>query len=291
MTTPHERYHARMQRVLDHIDRHLDGDLGLETLSAVAAFSKFHFQRQFAAMFGISVDRYVRLARMKRASYRLAFREGSRVTDVALDSGYDAPDAFARAFRRAFGQAPAAFRTDPDWGPWFQALAPLEQARTTLMHSFTNDDVTLVTVADMPVARLIHRGDPKRIGESIRAFIDWRRANGLSPRVSRTFTVFHANPADVAPEDFRMDLCVSTDAAVAPNDAGVEAAVIPGGRCATLRAVGARFDAAALFLYRDWLPTSGEEPRDFPFYCERKLFFPDMPEHEAVNDLYLPLAG
>ena len=67
-----ENYHARMQRVLDHIDQHLDDDLDLETVSGVAAFSKFHFHRQFTATFGLSVHRYVQLARMKRASYRLA---------------------------------------------------------------------------------------------------------------------------------------------------------------------------------------------------------------------------
>jgi AraC family transcriptional regulator len=64
-------YHARMQRVLDYIDQHLDGDLDLDTMSRVAAFSKFHFHRQFTAIFEMSVHRYVQLARMKRASHRL----------------------------------------------------------------------------------------------------------------------------------------------------------------------------------------------------------------------------
>src|SRR5258708_659902 len=49
-----QNYHARMQRVLDYIDQHLDGDLDLETVSRVAAFSKFHFHRQFTATFGLS---------------------------------------------------------------------------------------------------------------------------------------------------------------------------------------------------------------------------------------------
>ena len=49
-----QNYHARMQRVLDYIDQHLDSDLDLETASRVAAFSKFHFHRQFMATFGLS---------------------------------------------------------------------------------------------------------------------------------------------------------------------------------------------------------------------------------------------
>lgn len=68
-----QNYRDRMRRVLDHTDRHLDADLDLDSLSAVAAFSKFHFHRQFSAAFGLSVHRYVQLARMKRASHQLSF--------------------------------------------------------------------------------------------------------------------------------------------------------------------------------------------------------------------------
>src|SRR5262249_16983039 len=66
---------------------------------------------------------------------------------------------------------------------------------------------------------------------------------------------------------------------------------IPGGRCAVLRVVGNthNLEPAALYLYRDWLPASGEEARDFPIYCQRLSFFPEVPEHEAVAELFLPL--
>ena len=96
-----DNYHARMQRVLDHVDKHLDDDLDLEEMSGVAAFSKYHFHRQFTATFGLSVHRYIQLARMKRASYQLAYRDAQTVTDIAMEAGYDAPDAFARAFRHS----------------------------------------------------------------------------------------------------------------------------------------------------------------------------------------------
>ena len=43
------------------------------------------------------------------------------------------------------------------------------------------------------------------------------------------------------------------------------------------------------FLYADWLPGSGEELRDFPIFAERVRFFPDVPENEAVTDIFLPL--
>src|SRR6201990_848489 len=141
-------YHARMQRVLDHIDRHLNDDLDLDALSGVAAFSKFHFHRQFTAVFGLSVHRYIQLARMKRASFRLAYRDALSVTDIAMDAGYDAPDAFARAFRQRFGQSPSSCRKSPAWERWLAAFGPLDNARSKFMHkTYTPQDVTIRDVA------------------------------------------------------------------------------------------------------------------------------------------------
>lgn len=284
-------YQARMRRALGHIDRHLDDDLDLETVSGVAAFSKFHFHRQFTATFGLSVHRYVQLARLKRASFQLAHRAADRVTDIALDAGYDAPDAFARAFRQRFGQSPSAFRKSPDWESWLMAFGPLDEARSRLMPTtFTDDDVTIRDVSPTPVAVMAHRGDPATIGATIQRFIAWRRATGLTPQVSATFTVFHDDPHTTAPADYRLDLCAGTTRQVAASD-GVAADVIPGGRCAVLRVVGHgdTLESAALYLYRDWLPASGEEARDFPLYCQRLSFFPEVAEGEAITDLFLPL--
>jgi AraC family transcriptional regulator len=88
-----------------------------------------------------------------------------------------------------------------------------------------------------------------------------------------------------------VDLCVGTDQPIYENDRQMKAGVIPGGRCAVLRVVGnaGNLESPALYLYRDWLPASGEEAHDFPIYCQRLSFFPEVPEHEAVAELFLPL--
>ncbi|WP_294236114.1 GyrI-like domain-containing protein [uncultured Sphingomonas sp.] len=292
MTAALQNYHARMQRVLDHIDRHLEDNLDLDVVSGIAAFSKYHFHRQFTATFGLSVHRYVQLARMKRASYQLAYRDAQSVTDIAMDAGYYAPDAFARAFRRRFGQSPSSFRKAPDWEPWLAAFGPLDNARSKLMQTtYTPDDVTIRDVSPTPVAIMEHRGDPATIGATIQRFIAWRKATGLSPKTNPTFNVFHADPRTTPPAEYRMDLCVGTDRPIDAHGERIEVGTIPGGRCAVLRVVGNtdNLEHAALYLYRDWLPASGEEVLDFPLYCRRITFFPEVPEHEAVAELFLPL--
>ena len=288
-----KNYHARMQRVLDHIDQHLDGDLDLEALSRVAAFSKFHFHRQFTATFELSVHRYVQLARMKRASHRLASDTAQSVTQIAMDAGYDAPDAFARAFRRRFGQSPSSFRKSPDWRPWLLAFGPLENARSKIMQTtYTNDDVTIRDVPPTPVAIMEHRGDRATLGDTIQRFIAWRKAAGLSPETSPTFNVFRSERIPKNPADYSMDICVGTDRPITTNDGQMKAGVIPGGRCAVLRvnAASHNLEPAALYLYRDWLPASGEDVRDFPIYCQRRIsLIPDAPVHDVVAELFLPL--
>jgi AraC family transcriptional regulator len=288
-----QNYHARMQRVLDFIDQHLDGDLDLDTVSRIAAFSKFHFHRQFTATFEISVHRYVQLARMKRASNRLVAAGAESVTEIAMDAGYDSPDAFARAFRQRFGQSPSSFRKSPDWAPWLAAFGPLEIARSKLMQTtYTQDDVTIRDVAPTLVAILEHRGDRATLGDTIERFIVWRKAAGLSPQTSPTFNIFRSERTPANPADYSMDLCVGTDMPIDADDAVMKPGVIPGGRCAVLRVNGAshNLEPAALYLYRDWLPASGEEARDFPIYCQRHLVFsPGAPTHDAIAELFLPL--
>ena len=288
--TPLENYHSRMQRVLDHIDQHLDEDLSLATLSGVAAFSTHHFHRQFSATFGVTVHRYVQLARLKRASYQLAYRGDITVTDIAMEAGYQAPDAFARAFRERMGQAPREFRRSPDWAPWFAALRPLNDARSRLMKIYSRDDVVIQAFPATPVAVMAHRGRADGLLHTIRNFVNWRKVVGLGRDRSATFTVFHS-PQASSGDEFSIDLCAATDRPIPTNSHGVVAGLIPGGRCAVLRIVGDsdNLEAPATFLYRDWLPASGEETRDFPLFCQRLSFYPDVPENETVTDLFLPL--
>jgi AraC family transcriptional regulator len=83
---------ARFRRALEHVEAHLDEELGVERLAAVAAYSKFHFHRQFSALFGLGVQEFVRLTRLRRAAHELAYRERP-VIEVALDARYESPEA------------------------------------------------------------------------------------------------------------------------------------------------------------------------------------------------------
>jgi AraC family transcriptional regulator len=280
-------YHRRMARVLDHIDRHPDGDLRLATLAGVAAFSNFHFHRQFAATFGISVKQYVSLSRLKRAAFQLACRPDLPIIHVALAAGFQAPDSFAKAFRKAFGASPSAFRESPDWNAWHAAISPHDNARKHAMTHFSFDQIDVVDFTATPVLTLRHEGPPHLLNSTIMRFIAWRKANGAGPQRTRTFNLFHADGEG----EPAVELACSRLPGLSPGE-GMGEGTIPSGRCARLRLVGPSDDleAPANWLYREWLPASGEALRDFPLFCERSNFGPGLPDAEMVTDLYLPLA-
>jgi len=287
-----DRYQERFARVLACIEANSETPLSIDDLSDIAAFSRHHFHRQFSGFLGLSAYRYVQFIRMRRASWRLAFRPDMSVNEIALATGYEGPEAFARAFRQYSGQSPSDFRAQPDWAEWHSRFRPFIQLRQTTMSTIaTPGPVRVTTFPATRVAKLEHHGSVLRLGDSIRRFIDWRKANKLPPSLSGTFNIVHNDPDETPPEEFRFDLCAATDRPIAPNEAGVVEFLIPAGRCALLRHRGSddQLGRSIMHLYASWLPTSGEELRDFPLFMRRLKFFPDVPDSEAETDIYLPL--
>ena len=289
MPTPAAQRHAqRFDRVLLHIEQHLDEELSLDALSAVAHYSPFHFHRAFSAYAGVSVGQYVLRMRLRRASFRLVSEPQDSVLDIALQAGFNSGEAFARAFKRAFGQSPTAFRRQPLWQAWNAAF---------MFPSFIWSVIMQVDIVQFPatrIAALEHRGPIREVQHSVQTFIAWRQRSGVSPvERCRSFGIPYGNPDTTPPADFRFDICGELGAgeSVAANPEGVVEQAILAGRCARVRHLGLRNRLGETIypLYHDWLPASGETPRDFPlfFHYVTTKHGPD-PEHD-ITDIYLPL--
>lgn len=282
----HFAYTARFNAVLAYIDAHLEGDLSVKTLSQVANFSAFHFHRQFTAFVGVPVSRYVQLMRLRRAAHRLAAAADHSVLDAALGAGFESPEAFCRAFRRAFGMTPSAFRKEPNWQVWSAVFAIPHFSRTIIMH------VRIVDFPAVTVAALEHHGSAGLVNESVGTFIKWRMQSGQSPVASsRTFGIPYNNPDTTPAHAFRFAICGEIHEAVAPNEFGVHEMVIPAGRCVVVRHTGSpdHIGETIYPIYRDWLPASGEELRDHPLLFHYLSAYPETPQDQWQTDVYIPL--
>lgn len=281
-------YATRIWRVVDYVNANLDRELSVDHLASIAGFSRFHFHRQFTSYAGISVVKLVRLLRLKRASYQLVFDDQLAIIDIAFDAGFETPESFSRAFKKAQGQSPSQFRLDPDWKDWAKKYQfPIPPRKTTMK-------VTIEEFLEESVAVLEHVGPPETINTSVVKFIEWRKSNSLSPNAtSNTYGVPYSDPAQTIPEEFRFDICGTVKEDVPSNPQGVVHKSIPSGRCAVVRHHGSTdtISDTVLPLYSEWLPSSGEELRDFPCFFHYISRMPAVDEHEQITDVYLPLKG
>lgn len=153
-------------------------------------------------------------------------------------------------------------------------------------------EINIVDFAATKVAAIEHRGPAELVNNTVSQFIAWRWNTVLSPvTTSNSYGLAYDNPETTEPEKFRFDICGTVNADVPANDYGIVTKTIEGGRCAVVRHHGshARIAESIYPLYREWLPNSGEELRDFPLYFHYLNLMPETPEHELLTDIYLPL--
>lgn len=288
-------YRDRFYKVIEFIDEHLNESLSTTQLSEVAHLSRYHFHRQFQALFGVNVSQLIHLIRLKRAATTLEFRE-TPITDIAFQAGYDSAEAFTRGFKRVFGMSPSEFRKSPDWSLWQRKYDPVLQLRRDIMKANqANFHVEVIEFKPINAAMFVHDPEKSNISDDLKRLIGWRRENGLPPSKSRTFNIW-LDSDQWESEDCRnpnmqkLGLAVELIRDVPLLEDMIETE-IPGGRVAKLRINGHddQLEPAIRFLYANWLEQSSKTLRDFPFYLERVKFFPEVPEHEAILDLFLPL--
>lgn len=101
-------YRACVQTSIDYIEEHLQEDITVDHLASLAGFSPYHYYRVFQAYVGIPVMDYIRRRRLAYAAAALA--QGKRIIDIALDSGFETHNGFAKAFRKTYGVSPDVYR-------------------------------------------------------------------------------------------------------------------------------------------------------------------------------------
>lgn len=97
------------KKVADYIEEHLNEDISLHDIAAVAQLSPFHFSRAFKQSFGEPPHRYHMSRRMERAKTLLE-TPARTVTEVGLTLGFAETSSFTTAFRRAVGATPSEYR-------------------------------------------------------------------------------------------------------------------------------------------------------------------------------------
>jgi AraC family transcriptional regulator len=100
----------KLRAVIDYIHEHLDAELSLDHLAAVAHVSPYHFARLFKNSTGLPPHQYVIARRVERAKELLRDRERLPLAEVAAEVGFADQSHFTRHFKRLVGVTPRRFR-------------------------------------------------------------------------------------------------------------------------------------------------------------------------------------
>lgn len=315
-------YVARINRVLDYMEKHLDEELTLEKLSEVAHFSPYHFHRIFRAMMEEPLGRYIQRLRLNRAAVWLCSRPEKSITTIAHDSGFSSSSSFAHAFKSAFGVSARQFReqgraeerkieqllrkhqqTGSNPAKAFQVCATVSSGVTfTQQWSLTMKDGKTELKADVRiedfepfrVAYVRHigpyAGDENLFEGLFNKLAAWAGPRDLLGPEAMFITIYHDDPSITEESKQRISVCVSVpEGTEGSGEVGIMD--LPGGRHAVARF---RIDAdeyghAWNALCGGWLPDSGYVPDDRPAF-ERYHGGPqDDPEGKHNVEICLPV--
>ncbi|MGX9966868.1 AraC family transcriptional regulator [Roseomonas sp. F4] len=277
-------YGKRIARAIALIAADPARNPGLEELAGAAAFSPYHFHRIYREITGETPAETLARERLSRAAGLLA-RGGLSVAAVAKASGYGSAAAFTRAFRAAYGIPPAAYRDSGGIGHRLPPHPPEEPAMFP---------IEIRQEPPLRLACVTHRGAYNAIGTAFDRIKAWAAARGLVGPAPRFLGLYHDDPSSVAEKDLRAEAGIVVPEGVPEGVEGSEGVTIrdlPANRFAVLLFKGpyAELERAYTWLYRDWLPSSGEEPADEPVREDYLNDCRGLPPSEWLTAVMLPL--
>ena len=114
-----------MYEVLKYIQENVREDLNLSDVSEKFGYSKWHFCSKFHKYTKKTFTKYVRSFKLQLASIDIL--AGKRITDIALDYGYDSVGGFNKAFVAEFGCYPSEYKKNAK-----DALAYYERRKVSM---------------------------------------------------------------------------------------------------------------------------------------------------------------
>lgn len=311
-------YLARVNRVVDHIERNLDQPLSLASLARVAHLSPFHFHRVFRAMVGETLNQFVQRLRIERCANALLANPDRSITEVAIDGGFSSPATFARVFKATFGVTASqwrdgehrkhcevhsknrkALRNHRDAPSATTCYSDPQTAKLSWTLNMTTNNQPIaarIDVQDLPernVAYIRHigpYGQAQVIPTIVAQLRRWVSARDLLTPDTLCILVAHDNPRFTDDDKLRLSVCMTVPNAT-PVDGEIGTMKIPGGKFGVARfeILPSRIAEAWNVVMGGWLPESGYQPDDRLCY-EVALNTPaEHPEGKIILDICVPV--
>lgn len=98
-----------VKTVIDYIEKNIEKDIDLDSISKNVGYSKFYLNRIFAELTGITIYKYLQNRRLTVAAEKLV-KSNKPITQIAYEAGYDTQQSFSFAFKQIYLYPPKSYR-------------------------------------------------------------------------------------------------------------------------------------------------------------------------------------
>ena len=98
-----------VKKVIDYIEKNLEEEINLDTISKNIGYSKFYLNRIFTEYTGITMYKYLQNRRLTIAAQKLV-KTDKPITQIAYEAGYDTQQSFSYAFKQIYLYPPKIYR-------------------------------------------------------------------------------------------------------------------------------------------------------------------------------------
>ncbi|MCI8599615.1 MAG: AraC family transcriptional regulator [Lachnospiraceae bacterium] len=131
---------ADMQGLLDYIDNHFADNITLDYAANCMNYSNSYFSKIFKKLMGTNFVTYLNMVRVEHAAYSLRHTD-SKITEIALNCGFNNIRTFNRVFKEITGCTPSEFLLLPDPDTYKRTYY---NRRSGAQEFVENDSLTLV---------------------------------------------------------------------------------------------------------------------------------------------------
>lgn len=279
-------YEKAVNRVVDYIAANLFSVPSIREIAEVSNISGFHFHRIFKAIIGENIGEFINRLRMEEIASKLLMTN-SKISDIAIETGYETINAFSRAFKNYYGITPTCYRGQAkNLHPFFgdtneYALLDL-QSEIRIVPAKTIVYIRIIDVYGAEKSFAAAWDKLRRFAQSKKLIDDNVEFIGLS----------FDDPAITSPEKCRFYACFTPNREVKPEGSfGVR--TIPGGKYAVFLHNGPYYKLKETYfnIYVKWFPESGLKIKgnmSFEKYLNNSS---ETKDEELRTEIYVPVSG
>lgn len=303
-----KEYYFRINKSIDYIKENLDKDLSLDKIAPLANFSKFHFHRIFKSVTGITLNEFIKNARIERALFFLMNNFSKTVGDIALDCGFSNVSAFSRSFRQLQNTTPS------DWQKKFKnskigiTNSNLGKLQSTIedyfalkLNNLKNIEMSNADKLDFEIQELkefkvayirnlkIHQHDSDTFSKMFEQLFSWAVPRSLvNFPETKALTVYRSN-ANLSGM-LQADVCITVPETTV-GEGLIGTTKIGGGLYAIFHKEAPMSECFKTwnFIYEVWFEENGYQPDNRNFFLSHRNDPKTHPQHFHIVDICIPI--